>query len=72
MWSVSTRFRLQIRMIPPCELSFGTPHHAEAELLHVEALPVDADLVADASSLFARGSPGFGHLFSSLPLDASA
>jgi hypothetical protein len=28
VWRVSTRFRLQIRVIPRCEQSFGTPHAA--------------------------------------------
>ena len=35
MWGSSTRFRLQIRMIPRCEQSFGTPH---ASLSHTRAL----------------------------------
>ena len=33
--------------------------HAEAELFQVEAPPVNPDRVADTSSLFDSGSPGF-------------
>src|SRR2546430_1914330 len=36
--------------------------HAGAELLEVEAAPVDADRVADAPGLLARGSPGLSHV----------
>jgi hypothetical protein len=36
--------------------------HAVVELLWVLAAPVDADRVADAPSLFSRGSRGLSHV----------
>src|SRR5262249_35181476 len=37
--------------------------HAGAELVDVEAIPVDADRVADARCLLCRRSPWLGHRF---------
>jgi hypothetical protein len=36
--------------------------HPEAELFEIEAAPVDPDLVADPSGLFARGAAGLGYV----------